>query len=139
MLERGIVINRSKTGIDIQMQPSGACENCNACLMDKSKLQTLHIEQQIAVNPGEIVEVEVRPEFALKSAFLIFFLPLLMLILGYYGFQNFLQIPGLNAVYRGALGSLVALILTFIGVHFYDKRLQKSDRGKQVKIVRIVS
>lgn len=138
MVERGVVLKNTGSGIDVQMEPSAACDGCNVCFMDKSKLQVLHLDQDLAVNPGEIVEVEVMPGFALKSAFLLFFLPLLMLFGGYFVFKTWLDIPGLSVEYRGALGGIIAMVLTYLGVHYYDRYLQTSQSGKRVKIVRII-
>lgn len=137
MVERGIVIKNNEQGIDIQMQPSDACEGCSACFMDRNKLQTLHIDQNIAVKPGDMVEIEVQPGFAIRSAFLIFFLPLLMLVLGYYLLPAVVNIPGLNALYEGIIGAISTLLITYMGVHYYDRRLQKSGRGS-TRIKRIV-
>lgn len=139
MREHGIVINNDGHRVQLRMQPSAACEGCSACFLDKEKLQVLQIRQQLPVKTGEVVEVEVTPSFALKSAFLLFFLPLLNLILGYFVFQSLFDIPGLNEVYQGIIGALIALVFTFVGIHYYDKHLQKSASGKNVRIVRTVS
>jgi len=139
MIGRGIVINNDGHQIQLRMQPSAACKGCTACFLDKDKLQVLQLQQQSPVKTGEVVEVEITPSFALKSAFLLFFLPLLMLILGYFVFQSMFDIPGLNEVYQGIIGAVIALVFTFVGIHYYDKHLQKSGSGKNVKIVRIVS
>lgn len=100
MLERGVVVSNNENGVDVQMQPSASCEGCNVCFMDKSKLQTVHVNQKVSAQPGDFVEIEVSPGFAVKSAFLIFFLPLLMLLAGYFIFQSFHGIPVSNPLYR---------------------------------------
>ena len=135
MRESGVVIKNTGEYVDVRMVPNGACENCGACFLDHSKLQTLHIKQHVNANPGDPVQVEVVPTFALKSAFLLFMLPLLMLVIGYYLFQSVFYIPGINAVYQGILGGSLGIILTYVVVHYYDKKLQKSGKSKQVRIV----
>lgn len=138
MIERGVVVKKDKSGVEIQMQPSEACEGCNLCSRDASLFQTLHIPQKINCEPGERVDVEIDPRFALKSAFLIFFLPLVMLVLGYYLFPALVDIPGMNAVYQGIIGALLGIALTYVGVHFYDRHLQKTGKGRQARVVRVV-
>ncbi len=138
MLERGVVVSNNENGVDVQMQPSASCEGCNVCFMDKSKLQTVHVNQKVSAQPGDFVEIEVSPGFAVKSAFLIFFLPLLMLLAGYFIFQSFHGIPVSNPLYRGILGGIGAMVATYIGVYYYDKHLQKSTAAKQVRIVQVL-
>ena len=139
MLERGVVIKNDESGIDIRMQPSAFCEKCNACFMDKSNFQILHLKQNLKVKAGDAVEIEVKPAFAVQSAFLIFFLPLLMFIIGYYLFNYLVNIPALSEVYQGIIGAFAALIITYVGVHYYDKHLSKTDPGKRVYIVRVIN
>ncbi len=138
MLEQGVVIKKNGKGMEVRMQPSAACESCGVCFVDKSKFQVLRVEQKTDAQPGDVVEVEVRPGFAIRSAFLLFFLPLVMFIVGYYLFPKIWSIPGLNAVYEGILGGIITMGLTYTAVHFYDKYLQKTGRGKQVRVVRVI-
>ncbi|MEJ2637397.1 MAG: SoxR reducing system RseC family protein [Calditrichia bacterium] len=139
MVELGIVVKNDENGIEVQMQPTASCGSCNACLMDKSKVQSMFINQKMQVLPGQVVEVEVKPGFAIQSAFLVFFLPLIMLMAGYFLFQSLNLVSGVNTVYQGIIGGLTALFLTYVGVHYYDKSLQDSGRGRQVRILRVIN
>lgn len=138
MKEHGVVIKNDGQSIEVQMQSSAACESCGACFMDKSKLQVLSVQQSVPVKPGEIVEIEISPGFAVQSAFLLFFLPLLMMILGYYLFNLLINFPGLNGVYEGIIGAVLGLVLTYLGVFLYDKHLLKSQANRPIRIVRIL-
>jgi positive regulator of sigma E activity len=137
MVERGIVIRNDENGIDVQMHSGQSCEGCNACLMDKNKIQVLHINQDLVVKPGDVVEVEIPPAFAIQSAFLLFFLPLVMLIAGYFFFTAVVKIPGWQPLYRGILGGIGSFILTYFGVFYYDKHLRTSEVQYTVRISRI--
>lgn len=139
MLERGLVLKKDEQGIQIRMVPSNECGSCNACFLDPQNLQILRVKQNIRVQPGEYVEVEVKPTFALKSAFLLFILPLFTLVAGYYLSLALFTIRGLTAAYQGGLGGVSAVILTYLGVYLYDKHLQKSSDNTQVRIVRVVN
>lgn len=138
MRETGIVIKNDGNSVDVQMQPSGECGSCGVCFIDKSKLQVLSVSQQSKVQPGETVEVEVNPAFAIQSAFLIFLLPLLVMIICYYIFQAYVHLPGLNDVHTGIVGALTGLILSYIGVFLYDRHLLKLKTDRSICIVRIV-
>ncbi len=138
MRETGIVIKNDGNSIDVQMQPSGECGSCGACFIDKAKLQVLSVSQQFKVQPGEIVEIEVNPAFAIQSAFLIFLLPLLVMIICYYIFQANVHLPGLNDVHTGIIGALIGLILSYIGVFLYDRHLLKLKTDRSIRIIRVV-
>ena len=85
-----------------------------------------------------MVELEVQPVFAVKSAMLLFLLPLLMLIGGYYIFTNLLPADIIQMPYRGILGALLGILLSFSAVHFYDKHLQKAGQDTRIKIIKVV-
>jgi sigma-E factor negative regulatory protein RseC len=138
MREKGIVISNDGKSVDIQMQPSGECHSCGACFIDKTKLQVLSIDQHLKVQPGEMVEIEVNPSFAIQSAFLIFLLPLLLMIICYYVFQAYINLPGLNSVHNGIIGALSGLILSYMGVFFYDRHVLKVKPERSIRIIRIV-
>jgi positive regulator of sigma E activity len=136
MRERGKVIRNDAMGIDIQMESSQACDTCNACFIDKNRQQVLHLDKTISAKPGEIVEIEVHPAFAMKSALIIFLLPLLMLIGGYFLFENFVDIPGLNGLYEGIFGAFLGFSLSYLAIFIYDKHLGRSDSKERVRIIR---
>lgn len=138
MLERGIVLKSDQNGIDIMMQASDACDNCRACFIEKDKLRVLHLECHQHIKIGELVEVEVKPPFALKSAFLLFFYPLVMLILGYYLFDRVIDIPGLNGLYESICGSFLGVIISYFSVYFYDRYLQHRNPERNFRIVRVL-
>lgn len=135
MKETGIVVGKSEGFVDIQMQPSAACESCGVCFLDKNKLQVLRVNEPLSVQPGDTVEVEVTPAFAIKSAFLLFFFPLVLLVVGYYFFSYLVDIPRLNAVHEGIIGAVVGVFLSYLILYFYDKHLQNKQPRKHVKVV----
>ncbi len=137
MRERGIVVKHDESGIEVQMQQGFNCDGCSACFLDTNKRHVLHLTQDIEVNPGEQVEVEVHPGYAIKSAFLLFLLPLLMLIGGYYFFDDIFPFPGISSQYGGITGALFSFVGTYIFIFLYDRRLKNAGGGENVRIVRI--
>jgi positive regulator of sigma E activity len=137
MKERGIVVRQNKTGIDVQLLQRANCDGCSACFIDPDKRHIMRIIQDIKVNPGQEVEVEVHPGYAIKSALLLFLLPLIMLIGGYYFFSQVLTIPILKGEYGGIAGALLSFTGTYVFVFMYDRRLKKGAGGEKVRIVRV--
>jgi sigma-E factor negative regulatory protein RseC len=138
MRETGRILKNDINGIEIEMNKGFACSGCSACFIDKNKAHVLRINQEIDVKPGELVEIEVQPAFAIKSAFLLFFMPLLMLILGYFLFMDYIHLWSMEMPYRGIFGAILGVIISFILVHLYDKRLQKNVSDPKIRIVKIL-
>ncbi len=138
MIEHGIVIKKDRTGLEVRMQPSSSCGHCNLCNLQNANFPVMRLEQPVECTPGDRVDIEVSPGFAIKSAVLLFFLPLVMLLVGYYLFPALVDIPGMNAVYQGIIGGLLGFGLSFLGIHFYDKHLQKQGLKKKARVVRVV-
>jgi positive regulator of sigma E activity len=138
MRELGKILKSDENGIEISVNSGHACSGCNACFIDKNQRHILKIQQDIKVKPGEMVELEVQPVFAVKSALLLFLLPLLMLILGYYIFTNLLPASFIQMPYRGISGALLGILLSFSFVHLYDKHLQKAGQDTRIRIVKVV-
>lgn len=138
MREHGIVINKDSQGIAIKMQNDFACGGCNLCQLDQEKGHILYFRQEFPAVPGDKVEVEIKPSFAITSAFLLFFLPLCMLIIGYFLFLNYFTFLAINSVYRGIIGAIVAFLTSYVFIYFYDRHLRKNPVRNMVKISRII-
>jgi len=138
MREYGVVIKNDSEGIAVKMQNSFSCEGCSACHISEGKDHIMLIRQESSVKPGEKVEIEIKPAFAITSALLLFFLPLVMLIVGYYLFQNFLPLSGVVLAYRGILGAFVGFIFSYIFIYLYDRHIKNSSVNKTVQILRVI-
>jgi positive regulator of sigma E activity len=138
MKEYGVVIKNDGDGIAVKMQNSFSCEGCSACHISEEKDHILFIQQDFPVRAGEKVEIEIKPAFAVTSALLLFFLPLVMLIVGYYLFQNFLPLFGIVLAYRGIVGAFIGFILSYVFIYFYDRHLKNDSSLKNVHISRII-
>jgi positive regulator of sigma E activity len=138
MRESGVVLKKDAAGIAVRMQSGFSCEGCTACHIEQGKDHILLIQQDLPVQPGEKVEVEINPRFSVLAIFLIFFLPLLMLIVGYYLFQNYQPMPGVPSFYQGIAGAIIGFILSYVFTYFYDRRLKNSSSQKNIQISRII-
>jgi positive regulator of sigma E activity len=138
MIERGVVLKNDGQQVELEMHSGISCEGCSACFIDKNRRHILHIRQQLSLKPGEQVELEILPEFAIKSAFLIFFFPLLMLILGYYLFRDLSFLSVISESYRGILGALTGLFGSYLFVYVYDRTLRRKSSDNHIRIIRVI-
>jgi len=139
MLERGVVLNNTGEKVEVEMYSGYSCEGCSVCFIDKNKRHILQIRQQLSLKPGDQVELEILPDFAVKSAFLIFFFPLLMMILGYYLFHDLTILAGIPAIYRGIIGALGGLLVSFMLVYIYDRKLQRKSTDRHIRIIKVIN
>ena len=138
MRESGVVVKKDAAGIAVRMQSGFSCEGCSACHIEQGKDHILLIQQEIPVQPGEKVEIEINPRFSVLAIFLIFFLPLVMLIVGYYLFQNYRPLPGVSLFYQGIAGSIIGFVSSYVFTHFYDRHLKNNSSQKNIQISRII-
>ena len=97
-------------------------------------------ENPLKAKVGDRVEVEILPKFVIAASFLIFILPLIFLLLGYFvgyeiavffNYRDFAQNIGI-------LASIAFFVLSWVGIRAYDTHIEKTQRF-QSKIVKILS
>jgi positive regulator of sigma E activity len=138
MIERGKVIKNDGERIELEMHTGFSCEGCSVCFVDKNKRHILQVRQRLSIEPGDLVELEILPEFTIKSAFLLFFFPLLMLVFGYYLFHDLLLLPNIPAIYRGIIGALLGLLGSYVIVYTYDRILRHKSSDNHIRIIRVI-
>ena len=138
MIERGIVLKNDGQQVELEMHSGISCEGCSACFVDKDKRHILQIRQQLSLKPGELVELEILPEFAIKSALLIFLFPILMLLLGYYLFRDLSMLSSVSETYRGIIGALTGLGGSYLILFLYDKILRQKSSDNHIRIIRVI-
>ena len=123
----GKVISKNKHQIKIEFARSTSCgEKCGGCSKDCSNAtQELILDNINEAELGDQVTVEIDNNFLLKSAFLVYIFPLLMLIVGYYFGNNLnkvLLLP-INQEVFSLLTGIVFLSFAFLIVNFFDKKI----------------
>jgi len=127
MNKRGKVISKNKHQIKVEFIRSTSCgEKCGGCSKDCSNTtQELILDNINEAELGDQVTVEIDNNFLLKSAFLVYIFPLLMLIVGYYFGNNLnkvLLLP-INQEVFSLLTGIVFLSFAFLIVNFFDKKI----------------
>lgn len=104
-----------------------SCATCSA--QCKNKNNSIEVENNMGARAGEHVVIEMKTSRVLKSAFAVYILPLIILFLTYF-IADFLGYGEKICV----LCSLAAFFVTFIVLHFIDKRIKSSLAGAIVEI-----
>lgn len=123
-------VTQGKTVVSVKRNT--ACgDSCATCPAQCKQAQnTITVNNRIGAKPGDKVEIEMKTASVLKSAFLVYILPLVMFFLGYaaakgFGFSE--QIAVISA--------FLIFIMTFIVLHFYDKYAKNSINTTIIKVI----
>ncbi|MDI6793830.1 MAG: SoxR reducing system RseC family protein [bacterium] len=127
MQEQGRIIKVEGNQARVTLEPKEACRSCKLCQAGRQGEMIIQVENSIGARVGDQVKLEIEVEEVLRSAFLLYGLPLLGLLIGFLGGGVVIgSEPGIIG------GGLTGLGLTFLGLHIYDKRLKKLGREKGV-------
>lgn len=113
------------------------CTSCKGgCSVPGIKMT---IKNTLRAKPGDYVEIRMNTNIVLKSAFLVYVLPLVLMVLGIslsiYLFKN---LGYSNYENLGFITGLVFLGFSFIILKLYDKKIKKNKNYKfeMVKILK---
>ncbi|NME35889.1 MULTISPECIES: SoxR reducing system RseC family protein [Fusobacterium] len=109
--------------ITVKMFKESSCAHCSGC-GEASKL-TREIEldfnpEEREIKVGNIVTFELADSKMLKIGFLVYVIPVIMMVVGF-GIGSYLgKSEGVSVLY-----SFIGLVLTFLVIHLYDKFIVK--------------
>lgn len=109
--------------ITVKMFKESSCAHCSGC-GEASKL-TREIEldfnpEEREIKVGNIVTFELADSKMLKIGFLVYVIPVIMMVVGF-GIGSYLgKSEGVSILY-----SFIGLVLTFLVIHLYDKFIVK--------------
>ena len=119
----------------VKIKASKGCERCGLCTRISDTEMAVEAYTLKQVHIGDHVELGFRPGIIVQSAFILYLIPLIMLVLGYYTgrllFRG-LTVQGREELFP-ALTSLVFLFASFIPIRFYDRR-KRGDKRFRVYI-----
>ena len=120
MKSNGKVIAINGNRIKLKMFKESSCAHCSGC-GDANKLaRELEVTYDGDVEIGDIVTFEHEDSKMLKIGFTVYILPIIMMILGFF-ISN--KMGGSEKI--SVLVSFAFLVLSFAGLHIYDKYFVK--------------
>lgn len=128
MTENGVVKKVEQDLAWIIMMKGEQCAGCTACkAFGEGSFEIVALNERGA-KPGDNVEVEINPRQVVKHSTIVFLLPVLSLIIGYFLGNSYLTQIGLSLEAAGIIGSLGLMIITFIGIIGYDRIISRSQQ-----------
>ncbi|MBM7557351.1 SoxR reducing system RseC family protein [Halanaerobacter jeridensis] len=115
--------------VKVMVQKHSACGKCGKCSSDDNLVLTL--DNTLNVDIGDVVTIEMKGSSILGAAVLVYFLPLLALIVGYIG-AGYLGMQ--TEVTRIALGGLL-FALSFLIARKVGEEKEKDYRAEMQEVV----
>ena len=123
-----VAVHGNKAAVKIKANKS--CKKCHLCKRISSTEMIVDAFMQRPVSKGERVVIAIRPGTIVKSAVILYILPLMGLIIGYYFgkfISAFFHIRVKGELFPACI-ALIFLFLSFIPIHIYDRKKQNDSR-----------
>jgi sigma-E factor negative regulatory protein RseC len=127
MKEKAKVIKKEDGQSLVQIIRVSACSHCDEkCMLaedshDMEEMEVL-VNDPIGAEVGSMVELEMGTKPILFSAFVVYLVPLIAIIAGYFVGSSWLSIFINNGEIAGIIGSISSFFLSFLILRAFDKK-----------------
>ncbi len=129
MREKAKVIEDKGDYIIAKIERHSACskcdQNCGLALDEKAEDMIVDIKKKndITYHKGQLIFLEMKENRLVFSALMIYLLPLISMIAGYFAGDYLFNREG-----AGIIGSLIFLLLSFIFLKYYNNKIKNQDQ-----------
>lgn len=135
MIEQGIVEKIEENIAIVKIYKNASCDNCNLCESGgQPDERILKVKNILSSKKGDWVQIQIPSSTIVKSAFMIFFLPVVSLILGYFigqtlgnAMEIYTDIPSIGS-------ALLFTALSFWVIRKYDSKMSRDDKNLPMMI-----
>lgn len=136
MQQEGIVISTDGEMARVRTSRHNDCENCGACPGNSAIV--LDARNPLGARPGQSVLLEVQEVGFLKSAFIVYMLPLIATALGAMAGGYVAGRLAQEALWFQVAGAVAAFAAAVLYIRYFDKNAS-SNKNMQPVITRILS
>ena len=127
MKERARVIKKEDGQSLVQIVRTSACSHCDEkCMLaeDSHEVEEMEVlvNDPIGAEVGSMVELEMGAKPILFSALVVYLLPLVAIVAGYFAGSSWLNIFIKNPETAGIVGSITSFFLSFLLLRAFDKK-----------------
>ncbi len=138
--EEGIIEKISRDKAMVRMQQRSACAACSSkdgCRVSSDKAVMIEVVNDLQAQVGDRVEISMGSASLLKVSFLVYFIPVLALIVGALAGDYLARPLHMQASLASILGAVIAMGITFYILKRLD-RANKPEKGYQPCVTRIL-
>lgn len=136
MQQEGIVISTDGEMARVRTSRHNDCENCGACPGNSAIV--LDARNPLGAKPGQSVLLEVHEVGFLKSAFIVYILPLIAMALGAVAGSYAAERLAQDALWFQVAGAAAGFAAAVLYIRYFDKSAS-SNKNMQPVITRILS
>ena len=127
MKEQARVIKKEDGQSLVQIMRVSACSHCDEkCMLadDSHEVEEMEVlvNDPIGAEVGSVVELEMGAKPILVSALVVYLLPLLAIVVGYFAGSSWLNIFIANSEIAGIVGAVASFFLSFLLLRAFDKK-----------------
>jgi sigma-E factor negative regulatory protein RseC len=126
MIESGTIISIENEFATVKIHRGEECESCHLCDSFGSNEMKLVALNEAEAGIGDIVDIKVEPGKVIKHSFLIFILPIIAMIFGYWIGVTLVPEPGGEK--SGIVGAFIALLLVFMIIRLYNRHYSRNEK-----------
>lgn len=134
--QQGIVISVAGETARVKTSRHNDCENCGACPGNAAIV--LDARNPLGARPGQSVMIEVQEVGMLKSAFIVYMLPLIAMFLGAWAGSWAAESLARDAIWFQVTGAVAAFAIAVLYIRYFDKSARE-NKNQQPVITRILS
>ena len=145
MRELGKVINCKENIAKVRVIKHSACSKCDRdCPLSNSKSHEqeemiFEVNNNIKANPGDQVSIELEDKNLVFSSLIIYLMPILNMIIGYFFGQWFgIKYNLLTPEISGIFGTVLFLLLSYFLLKYINSKLKNNNKINP-KIVKILN
>jgi sigma-E factor negative regulatory protein RseC len=127
--EEGVIEKIFRQKAVIRIQKNSACAHCDsrgACQVISDKEMLIEIANDLQAKVGDHVEISVKESSLVKLSLLVFFLPIVALVVGAYAGGALADSLDIDSTLSSVLGGALAMGITFFAL----RRLERAIKDK---------
>lgn len=129
MKEQGFVVKANGEVATVRFSSSSACAKCGACMRFSDSEVSVNADNMIGAGLGDLVAVDIEPAQVIKASFLVFIMPIILLIIGYYLGKAVSETVGI-------LAGTLFFAASFLGLYFFDRLKGKTFVSRVSEIIK---
>lgn len=140
--EEGIIEQATPARAFVRIQRSSCCKGCSSqgsCeAAEENKEMRLEVANTLQAKVGDRVEISVPTRSLLKLSFLVYFCPILALVIGAFGGELWGQAHGIQSSLLSILTGAAAMAVVYGALRWFD-RFAKAKEDYSPSMTRVLS
>ncbi len=132
MVNKGIVKNMKDGYIEVHLYRDSACAHCSGCGSSSKMGSFFKFKSDQKLTVGDVVTFEIEDASLLNIAALVYLMPIIFMIAGYFFGQNI----GFSENYCVFM-SFISLAFSFGLICFFDRKRGKKLIDQKIKVISI--